>query len=730
MSEIVRNPTVVATTVELGQEDGIELGQWYWVKGKDEEWLGCVTHVGSNYVKMTGVEDSSTRIHLDKFAAKCRREPHAPQVIERHVLEQKQEVRRLMAEVVALTARLGIGQTAALSAGSEGQALARLDPEQDVKRYKTDLVRAKEEDLPTLFKEIEGANAALAMWMKAETLPLKAQFGQMKGVISRIDDRIFNVELYAGLTEQVKQIADGEPATMTEKVRLMQRRHYMDEECLAQYEVGGMEFKDIGEFDAWLAKPVNRDRILPFLRCIVAFRVRRHDKLREIHSFIDFFDAVNKMQADKLTFLYIRNGDLIYRMDTQLEFGERLFPDTDHHILTAGTKLWAKVFGGHVDHIITDAQYQGLHEEYRATEAKFAEEKAGHPTKRKAWRERKLAAKEASQPFNEAEPHLWAPHNPNPKDQHAPYEPNNIYYDDIQKKIAEEIQQSNRIAIIIQGLLDRSIVLHPHPPWKIWAEGGADQALELIYDSSRALVGGDPPDFEAYRKRLNASLKVGSVTVGQRSAWYTPENEDGRRKKPHYRDPGPNAVARIVEFQRIKGRCGYAWYREGEGRETFNKQIRVRFVCDADQVLNVDAYTPGDFRLFFSDSRTRANYLQWAPLLLEAEEYHAGNREVEAPPPPAQRTPSWEGQRAYRRRKERKELIGKAVRLTRDVTMRNGVKYKAGSLWRVLGMERGTLTIGQITKTGNEPKDSGRIRGLEPRELEVDYEIPTPNEDK
>lgn len=44
--------------------------------------------------------------------------------------------------------------------------------------------------------------------------------------------------------------------------------------------------------------------------------------------------------------------------------------------------------------------------------------------------------------------------------------------------------------------------------------------------------------------------------------------------------------------------------------------------------MNIDAYTSGDFRLFFNDPRTRADYLQWAPLLLEAEEYHAGNRTV------------------------------------------------------------------------------------------------------
>jgi hypothetical protein len=712
MTKLVRKPT---TTVVHG-EDGVELGQWYWVKDDDAGWLGCVTRVGSNYVSMTGVSGSSMRIHFDDFEAKCWREHAASGVIERKVLEQKDEVRRLMAEVVAITARLGVGQSPALGSGSEGSALARLDPKQDVKVYKTALVKAKTEELPELFKKIEAANDELATWMKAETLPLRAQLGKMKGVIGRIDDRIFNVELYAGLTEQVEQIADGDPAPMLEKVRLMQRRCYMDEECLAHYEIGGMEFGDLSEFDAWLAKPVNRDRILPFPRCIVSFRVRRNAKWREIHSFIDFFSAIEKIEADRLTFLYIRNGDRLYRMNTEIKFDENLFPDTDHSTLTAGTKLWAKMFADRVDHVITDAQYQGLREDYAAQKAKHKVASKVHAAQVKAWRAAKKAADAAGQVFKEREPHLSYFWDRDPADEHQPFEPNNIYYDDVARKIAAEIQQANRIAIVIQGLLDRSMVLHPHPPWKIWDASGAEQALELIYDSTRALVGGEKPDFEAYRARLNASLKVGSVTVGQRHAWNSEDPDE--RKKRHYSDPGPDQLARVATFQPSKQCCVYAWHRESEAYDS-DKKIRVRFVCGVDQVLNVDAYTPGDFRKFFADPRTRADYLQWAPLLLEAEEYHAGNRKAEDPPPPSKRAPSWEGQRAYRRRLERQRLVGKMVQLARKVTTTGGSEYAKGSLWFVTASERGKLNITQLSDKGEDLKGDnvGHVRGMDPSDL-------------
>ena len=37
----------------------------------------------------------------------------------------------------------------------------------------------------------------------------------------------------------------------------------------------------------------------------------------------------------------------------------------------------------------------------------------------------------------------------------------------------------------------------------------------------------------------------------------------------------------------------------------------------------MDAYTPGDYKQFYDDPRTRELYLKWAPLLLAAEDWHA-----------------------------------------------------------------------------------------------------------
>ena len=59
--------------------------------------------------------------------------------------------------------------------------------------------------------------------------------------------------------------------------------------------------------------------------------------------------------------------------------------------------------------------------------------------------------------------------------------------------------------------------------------------------------------------------------------------------------------------------------------------VRATIKLPLDKLFNVSAYKPGDFKQFFKDPRTRARYLEWAPMLLSAEEFHAGNLKVTQP---------------------------------------------------------------------------------------------------
>jgi hypothetical protein len=651
-------------------DEGPRVGEWYWVKeiGRtridddmgeeikedDTEWLGCVTTVGSNYAELTHPNGDHERIHLDKLQGKTRREPDPKSVIEGRVADYRSRVQKLLGEVKSLTASLGLTVRAELAVDKESTALATLSGAPDVKVYETALTTAKKETLPKLFKEIEKANKGLAMWLKAETLPLKAAAESMKGSIKEIEGRIFNVSLYAGLTEQVKLCRKGKPADPDEKLRVLQRRLYMDEECLLNYRHGGIECKDIRDFDKWLAKRENLERVLPFPRCMVAMRVRREEKERDWGGDpVQLFINIRLKELDDSTFLYIRNGSQLWRMNCDLEFGELIFPPREEVDLSE--PLMVKLHGGTIEEFMKKREWDAIHEQEVEQKRLHDEWNEAHPFEEwvKTWNlddpKRNPEGIFARSGWEEANPHKDPYHFASYFEKWEPFDKSSVHYDDFVEKMAEQVRQWNRIALIIQGLFDRSEVLHPHPPVQSWTRAGFDKAIELIYDGSHALHGGEAPDFEAYRARCNASLRKGSVTIGQDGFWTRREAEklcerldrswrDTGKYRPTehrpYGNPGPGYVARVVSWSPTKG-ATFAWTRERQGFKKWSDDsdvLKTTITVPASELFNVSAYKLGDYLAFFRDPRTRAQYLKWAPALLAAEEFYAGNIKLKEPP--------------------------------------------------------------------------------------------------
>lgn len=616
----------------LGSSNEPKVGEWYYVADKDSRWLGCVIGLGSNYVKLEAVNGHTERVKTGEFHELCTLEPDAENIIADKVTKHQEQVALLMGDVKRITASLGVDR-ASIAEKSEGEstALAVVHGTADINAHKKALIRAKTETLPDLFKRIKHHNKMAAAWMQAPLIPMKAEACALKGSISAIERRIFTVELYAGLTEDLVLIQEGTPAPNDEKIHLRQSRCYMDEECLANYDTGGMDYQSIDEFDTWLIRPHNLNRILPEPRCVVAFRIRRHRKDRDAVNISDFIRIRAEEDADKMTFLYIRNGEQVYRMRTAIDFGEQLFPDKERSTLLGGGNVYVKMFGSTMNEVISEAQYQELLAEAAERNKDFEERLA-------KW---KATPEEERFGF---EPTPWTPFY-----SYEPCTPDHLFYDDAMREVARAAMEHNRVAVVLQGLLDRSPAFHPHPPWQLWKPEGFVGGIELVYDDAKTLTDGDKPDFEAYRTKLNASLKKGSYTVGQQEAWERheakKENErlrnDWRARDPYYYerykpygDPGPGLIAEVVRMTR-KGECHWQWERDRKvtrwvpdpDRPGYDKiddsKLTARFSCSSSNLLNVSAYKPGDYKIFFNDRRTRTEYLKWAPMLLAAEDWHA-----------------------------------------------------------------------------------------------------------
>jgi len=698
------------------------VGKWYWLSVTETKHLGwepkkneddddvpieskstekvfvCVVRLGSNYAKVRSLSGTTWRIHFDEFHAECEWIPEPARIIAGETKLHQDKVVLLMQEIREVTARLaitpGLGLPGApVEAQSVGLVLAKGKPATE---YKTALIKAEEETLPELFKRIKEEHAAMALWMGAPLIPLQASSDAMKPAIAAIKDRLFSVELYAGLCEEVVQIKKGEPAKLQEKIRIFQRRAYMDEECLAAYEVGGMDYKSLADFDKWLCKPAQLERLMPFPRCVLAFRIRRERKEREMVTLEDYFRIREQEKWDKSTFLYIRNGERMYRLETTIEFGEQLFPDMRREA-PSGT-LHARESHGHFDDALKGWDVIGENE----LQAMRAHEEQAL----KDWKARmKKVPKKDRWHSVHGRPNSHA-------HKYKPFDHSNVYYDDIVADIAENMTRHNRMVLVLQGILDRSEALHPHPPWSLWRQDSFTQALELIYDDVRALTPGEKPDFEAYRTKVNASVKVGSIMLGQHRLWGIEEarkENEKHKHDSHYRDrtyhyprdnPGPGKFAHVVA---IRGdRCVFQWNKPRRAKwGEDNGNVGVKFSVPTENLFHVDGYKPGDFKIFFSDPRTRAEYLRWAPLLLEAEEFHAGNREVSPVVPLApKKTRDPAGNYEYQQRKDRLAWVGKAVRLIRDITMRSKIVNKKGTLWRVYGAKKRGFYLVRIDKTG------------------------------
>jgi len=677
-------------TSEGSRGPRFEVGEWFWHEpsdGSQPPKLVCLTRVGSNYYMVEAPSKPhggtwTARVHMDEAHEVLAHEPNPQTVIRNKLDGHQRQVNKLMTEVQERTLRLGLTPSLSHDSPTEttegsNRALSVMSESVDVKAYEQELVHAKEELLPELFEKIQEEQGEVARWMSAEMLPMKAEAENLKNSLANIDSRIFNVSLYAGLTEEITEVAGGEPAPMGTKLHVMQRRLYMDEECLVNYRHGGMEFHDIESFDQWLVEPENLSRILPFDRCIVAMQVRRKKKERKgdgtlSTALINFHLG----QLDKSTFLYIRNGEQVYRLTSAQDFGELIFPDKA--TFDPSEPVMVKMFCGRIQQTMPVREFEDRRAEIEEGRAKREQWFKDHPyeawyeEKRQElinrwesesddyrerrgpfdeWLERELRSEGSRLDYNYANPHreFWMGDNVAHGDW-TPFDRSSVYYDDIAQHMALKIQEYNRIALIIQGLFDRSEVLHPHGPVRTWDPASFAENIELVYDGSNLLNYGEAPDIKAYIERCNESLGASCVTVGQEAFWLrkeaAKENERITRVvrfgdgpvydyfKP-FGNPGPGHLARIGHWKPRKREATFSWYRE---RLTLNSdwgddKIRTTVTVPESSLFNCDAYEPGDYKQFFKDPRTRAQYLKWAPMLLAAEEYKAGLAKPQEPVP-------------------------------------------------------------------------------------------------
>ena len=105
--------------------------------------------------------------------------------------------------------------------------------------------------------------------------------------------------------------------------------------------------------------------------------------------------------------------------------------------------------------------------------------------------------------------------------------------------------------------------------------------------------------------------------------WRDETSDVGGWWKP-YGNPGPGFLGTMADWKPSAKQAVFRWQRDSKSYRYDAEPVQCSIAVSAANLLNVSAYKPGDFKRFYADRRTRGQYLKWAPLMLAAEDYHAG----------------------------------------------------------------------------------------------------------
>lgn len=168
---------------------------------------------------------------------------------------------------------------------------------------------------------------------------LNLMMSELNGIVGALREKIRAVsrvvdiiEIYLGVHEKIVQIQEGEAAPASEPLTFRQLVLHMDEETSED-----LDFNDIEVFDQFIRD--HTDQIMPEKKGVVVCRPRATDK-----RYCPDDPMLNSMmnQANRETYVLIRNGDNLYRIYTSVMIYPHLFPSPSEmkELMESSTKDW------------------------------------------------------------------------------------------------------------------------------------------------------------------------------------------------------------------------------------------------------------------------------------------------------------------------------------------------------------------------------------------------------
>lgn len=296
------------------------------------------TEFDPNYVGWWTAEGSSTHYtELDKFITEFKLRPFAQEARDAKLANIKTTLGLISQETQLLEGALKkLGGGPPSTAGESTSTAVALTTEGGV-----EMADAMKKSVATLRNQVQrnalrvkAETEKMAALMKMNVMAVKAQMEGIQAaalaeatrlakMVKAAEEVVWTFNLYLGKEETIRQLRDGKPAAKDEKLAIRQLVLFMDEESALNAERGGIDFQAMEQFDDWLLESDEHiNQVLPNIRGIVAIKPRRKAKKYSDDAKVD---AILN-QFNQHTYFLIRNGERVFRVDTDLEVGETLVP--------------------------------------------------------------------------------------------------------------------------------------------------------------------------------------------------------------------------------------------------------------------------------------------------------------------------------------------------------------------------------------------------------------------
>lgn len=224
MSELLPAQSEAIRPRAVGRgDDKPKVGEWYWITVNEDcdgqktkkavDLLFCVQKLASNHVtfvrSIRNGSESWVQIRYRDLAAQTRPEPNWKDCIQKEIEQRKLELQEAIKALSdAVAAQDLLPEQSQAPVDSLLPTRTRYSPEERKKA----LIKLKDKDFPRLHGAVEGITMEITARHRDLVLPFKIEGKRMKLAVEKVDERLFALELYAGLFQKCKQIRKGKEA--------------------------------------------------------------------------------------------------------------------------------------------------------------------------------------------------------------------------------------------------------------------------------------------------------------------------------------------------------------------------------------------------------------------------------------------------------------------------------------------------------------------------------------